>query len=119
MAHFAQLDENNVVLQVIVVGNDMVDDLPYPESESVGVAYCQSLFGTDTRWKQTSFNHNFRHWYAGIGYTYDDNLDAFIEPQPFPSWSLDTLACVWVPPVPYPEDGLYYWDEGTLTWVKA
>jgi hypothetical protein len=80
MAHFAQLDENNVVIQVIVINNEVIQNLPFPESEPIGVEFCQSLYGTDTVWKQTSYNNNFRDVYAGIGYSYDPVLDIFVAP---------------------------------------
>lgn len=80
MAHFAQLDANNVVIQVIVVNNAVVEDLPFPESEHLGIAFCQSLYGADTVWKQTSYNANFRKRYAGIGSKYDSAKDEFLEP---------------------------------------
>lgn len=95
MAHFAQLDENNVVIQVIVVNNEVIQDLPFPESEPVGVAFCQSLYGTGTIWKQTSYNGNFRKNYAGIGYIYNSDLDAFVGPQPAPHCVLDLETCKW------------------------
>ena len=118
MANFAQLDGAYTVTQVIVVNNETIDNLPFPESEPVGVAFCQSLFGLTTIWKQTSYNANFRKNYAGIGFTYDPVLDAFIAPQPYPSWLLNTATCQWEAPVPYPTDGGYYvWDEATLSWV--
>jgi hypothetical protein len=118
MAHFAQLNENNLITQVIVVNNATVDNLPFPESEPVGVAFCQSLYGADTIWKQTSYNGNFRANYAGIGYTYNLTLDAFVPPQPYPSWLLNTTTVQWEAPVPYPTDGeMYVWDEATLSWV--
>ena len=123
MAHFAELDQNNVVTQVIVVGNDTIDNLPFPESESVGVAFCQSLLGAETRWAQTSYNANFRYNYAGIGYTFDPAPapnGAFIPPKPYPSWLLDTNTFQWQPPVPYPTDGgIYTWDEDTQTWIPV
>lgn len=78
MAHFAKLDANNVVTEVIVVDNSVVEDLPFPESEPLGVAFCQSLYGADTVWKQTSYNSNFRGMYAGIGYVYDPVTDNFV-----------------------------------------
>jgi hypothetical protein len=81
MAHFAQIDGNNVVIQVIVISNDVVGNLPFPESEPVGVSFCQSLFGANTNWKQTSYNSNFRKTYAGIGFTYDESIDAFVAPM--------------------------------------
>ena len=120
MAHFAQIDENGVVLQVIAVKNEVLNDLPFPESEPVGVEFCQSLFGADTLWKQTSYNNNFRKSYAGIGYTYHADLDAFISMQPYPSWSLNTDACLWEAPVPRPNDGEFYnWDEENQVWIYA
>ena len=80
MAHFAKLDANNVVTEVIVVNNAVVEDLPFPESEPLGAAFCQSLYGADTVWKQTSYNANFRGIYAGIGDTYDPVNDVFVSP---------------------------------------
>ena len=123
MAHFAELDQNNTVLQVIVVGNDSINNLPFPESEPVGIAFCQSLLGADTRWAQTSYNANFRYNYAGIGYTFDPTPapnGAFIPPKPYPSWLLDTNTFQWQSPVPYPTDGgVYTWDEDTQAWVPV
>ena len=96
MAHFAELDANNTVLRVIVVSNDMIIDEQGQESEAVGIAFCQSLFGTDTRWVQTSYNNNFRKNYAGIDFTYDLNRDAFIAPKPEgEGWILDEETCQW------------------------
>jgi hypothetical protein len=118
MAHFAQLDDNNIVTQVIVVANDelLLDGV---ESEVKGILFCKSLFGEDTKWKQTSYNGNFRKNYAGIGYTYDAANDYFYAPQPYPSWILDTNA-KWQPPVPYPTDGKrYVWNELTLSWDEV
>lgn len=116
MAHFAQLDENNVVTQVIVVHNNELMDNGQ-ESEAKGIAFCQSLFGGS--WKQTSYNGNIRKNYAGIGYTYDSGRDAFIPPKPFDSWLLNETTCLWEAPVSYPTDGKrYYWDEPTLSWVE-
>jgi hypothetical protein len=118
MAHFAQLDENNVVTQVIVVhNNDCL--LDGEENETVGVMFCKSLLGANTRWKQTSYNGNIRKNYAGIGYTYDAQRDAFIPPKPFESWLLNEDTCQWVPPVPYPDDGkMYRWNEDSVSWVE-
>jgi hypothetical protein len=119
MAHFAQIDEANLVVQVIVVNNSEINDLPFPESEPIGVAFCHSLFGADTNWVQTSFNGNFRKNYAGSGYNYDPGRDAFIPPQSYPSWTLNESSCQWEAPIPYPGDKehFYYWDEAALTWV--
>ncbi len=118
MAHFAELDSSNNVIRVIVVGNpDCLDDAG-DESEAVGIAFCQQLFGADTRWLQTSYNGNIRKRYAGIDYTYDPALDAFIPPQPFPSWTLNTATYDWQSPIPYPDDGRPYdWDEAAQAWT--
>lgn len=119
MAHFAQLDINSTVINVIVVSNDTIHNLPFPSSETVGVAFCQSLLGAATIWKQTSYNNNFRKNHAGIGFKYDDVLDAFIPPKRFPSWVLNTETCRWKAPVAMPDDGNpYVWDEPTISWVK-
>ena len=99
MAHFAQLDDNNVVTQVIVVGNDDITDVNGNEVESIGVAFCQRLLGADTNWKQTSYNSNIRVRYAGIGYSYNADLDAFVPPRPFASWTLDSGTADWVSPL--------------------
>jgi len=118
MAHFAQLDENNVVLQVIVVNNSDCLDENGNESEAVGVAFCKSLLGDATRWKQTSYNGNMRFNYAGIGYQYDPVRDGFVPPQPYPSWQLAD-NCTWWAPTPMPNDGkMYRWDEPTTSWVE-
>lgn len=119
MAHFAQLDENNTVTQVIVVHNNelMHEGVEY---EAKGVAFCKSLFGSNTNWKQTSYNGTMRKNYAGPGFVYDAQRDAFIPPQPFASWTLDEETCRWVPPVAYPQDGKSYsWDEPTLSWIEV
>ena len=118
MAHFAQLNNNSVVFQVIVVGNSDCFDEHGNESEAVGIAFCQSLFGATTRWLQTSYNGNMRKNYAGIGYSYDAARDAFIPPQPFPSWVLDEVSCLWEAPVPMPIDGAWRWDEDHQQWVE-
>ena len=107
MAHFAQLDENNVVTQVIVVSNDDTSDNSGTEVESIGVAFCQKLLGADTNWKQTSYNSNMRGNYAGIGYTYMTNVatlgvgstDIFIAQQPHASWTISTTVAQWVSPL--------------------
>lgn len=120
MAHFVRLDENYVVTEVVVVNNAAINDLLFPESEPIGVAFCQSLFGEDTIWKQTSYNANFRKNFAGIGYAYDAALNAFIAPQPYPSWLLNTTNCQWNAPVLRPTDGqMYVWNEPTLSWILA
>ena len=119
MAHFAQLDEDNVVTQVIVVANEELI-LDGVESEVKGVIFCKSLFGEDTKWVQTSYNATIRKNYAGIGFKYDNALDAFIAPKPFDSWTLDEDTAQWEAPTPYPTDGkIYYWSEDDLTWLEV
>ena len=129
MAHFAELDENDTVLRVIVVSDEDAID---------GEVFCNNLLGGS--WKQTSYNTHggvhydpdtgtpddgvaFRKNYAGKGYVFDDGRDAFMTAQPYPSWTLDEDTCYWEPPVPKPvpplaESGGYYkWDEHTVNWV--
>jgi len=120
MAHFAELDENNVVLRVIVVSNADTSDVNGVEHEEIGVAFCKAHYGASTIWKQTSYNGNFRKHYAGIGYSYDQRLDAFIPYQPFPSWVLNEQTCLWDAPVACPDDGkTYLWDEPTQSWIEV
>ena len=80
MAHFAEMN-GNTVGQVIVVNNDVLENKPFPESEPIGIAFCQSLYGADTQWKQTSYNGSFRGRYAGAGMTYDPVKDEFVAPE--------------------------------------
>jgi len=116
MAHFAQLDENNVVTQVIVVSNSDCQ-INGVESEEAGIVFCKTLFGPTTRWKQTSYNANFRKNYAGVGYTWDATRDAFIPPQPYPSWVLNEGTAQWQAPVAMPNEGKRYsWNEATQSW---
>lgn len=112
MAHFAQIDENNIVVRVLVIDQNTIDT---------------GLFGDPNSWIQTSYNtyggvHQLggtplRKNFAGIGYTYDKIKDAFISPKPWPSWSLNENTCLWEPPVPYPLDGNHYmWNEQEQKW---
>lgn len=126
MAHFAELDQNSIVLRVIVVANKDTADADGNEVESIGVAFCQSLYGVNTIWKQTSYHGNIRKNYAGIGYTYDTALDAFVPPQPYPSWVLNPDTAQWKAPVPMPSDAgtgeppkMYMWDEMTQSWIEV
>ena len=103
MAHFAELDENNIVKRVVVIANDIpTSDGPLGENDNHvdGETYCQKFFKGGT-WKQTSYNNNFRGRYAGIGFTYDAEKDKFIEPQPYTSWTLDANGD-WQAPITYP-----------------
>lgn len=118
MAHFAKLNENNMVLEVHVVDNDCLLDANGVEQESIGIEFLVNWSGGYTNWKQTSYNGNFRKNYAGIGYAYDAGRDAFIAPQPFASWVLDENTCRWDAPIARPDDGKeYFWDEDTMSWV--
>jgi hypothetical protein len=109
ISHFAELDENNIVTRVLVGDNNMPNE-GYDW-------FVENLGGT---WVQTSYNATFRKNYAGIGYHYDEDLDAFIAPQPFPSWTLNESTAKWMSPIPYPQDGrAYEWDEETLTWKEV
>jgi hypothetical protein len=117
MAHFAKLDENNVVIDVAVVNNIEILSADGSESEVMGVAFLIRWSGGYSNWKQTSYNGKIRKNYAGIGYTYDSDRDAFIPPQPFPSWVLNEETCRWDAPVAMPTDGQRYnWDESTTSW---
>jgi hypothetical protein len=109
MAHYAELNENNVVIRVIVAEQDFISAIP----------------GT---WMQTSYNTHggvhpegrpLRKNFAGIGYTYDPNLDAFVPPKPYSSWNLNPETCQWEPPIPYPTNTQepYAWDEATQQWI--
>jgi len=116
MAYFAHLDDNNIVTQVISVSNNEAPDPAPTNSEPAGQAFIASL-GLTGEWRQTSYNGSFRRHYAGVGYLFDVARDAFIPPQPFPSWTLNDDTCLWDPPVPYPDDGQdYTWNEDTQSW---
>lgn len=115
MAHFAKIDENSVVTQVVVVDNKDTSDAEGVEKEHIGAAHLEKILGGN--WKQTSYNGNFRKNYAGIGYTYRADIDAFVPPKPFPSWLLNANA-QWEAPVAMPTDGqMYSWDEENINWV--
>ena len=120
MAHFAKLDSDHNVIEVSVVHNNELLDENGNESEARGIAFLTEWSGGYSNWKQTSYNGTFRKNYAGIGYTYDSTRDAFIAPQPYPSWTLNEDTCRWEPPVPMPIDGKRYkWDEPTLDWIEV
>ena len=121
MAHFAKINDSNIVEQVIVVSNDVAT------SESAGVTFINNLYGTSDTWKQTSYNTHgnehsldgtpFRKNFAGIGHTYDASNDAFFAPQPYNSWTLNNSTYIWEAPVAHPNDGsIYDWNEGTTSW---
>ena len=124
MAHFAKINESNIVTQVVVV-NDSDGD-----NDTDGQNFLNNLFKTTHTWKKTSYNtygntHRlggtpYRKNFASVGFTYDSSRDAFIEPKPYNSWTLDETTCLWEPPVTYPSDGKSYdWDEDNRQWVEA
>jgi hypothetical protein len=129
MAHFAQIDENSIVTQVIVVSNDDCLDSDGSESK-LGIAFCKNLLGADTNWVRTSYNNNIRSRYASIGDKYDSTNDVFLSPSPFPSWVLNTSTWEWDSPVALPDDAgvddadnptesvTYTWDEGSTSWTN-
>ena len=105
MSHFAEINSDNIVQRVIVAEQDFINS---------------GLVGDSFNWVQTSYNSNFRKNYAGTGYTYDKVRDAFIAPQPYPSWTLVEATCRWESPIPYPtDDKMYTWDEDTTNWIEA
>jgi hypothetical protein len=104
MAHFAKLNNNNIVTEVIVSEKDFINS---------------GLVGDEFLWIQTSYSGSFRKNYAGVGFTYDKTRDAFIPPKPYPSWTLVEDTCNWENPVAYPDDGkVYEWVEATTSWVE-
>ena len=124
MAHFAKINESNIVTQVVVV-NDSDGN-----NDTDGQNFLNNLFKTTHTWKKTSYNtygntHRlggtpYRKNFASVGFTYDSSRDAFIEPKPYNSWTLDETTCLWEPPVTYPSDGKSYeWDEDNRQWVEA
>ena len=122
MAHFAKINESNIVTEVIVVNNDVIKDSSGTEQESLGVAFCTQIYGTGT-YKQTSYNSNMRKNMATVGSTYDAARDAFIRPKIYSSWVLDESTCRWKPPIDHPSDSesiggnvLYQWDEPNINW---
>ena len=117
MAHFAEINDNNIVTRVIVVHNNEIT-VDGQELEFKGIDFCEGLFG-HRNWVQTSYNGNIRYNFAGVGYTWDSENNAFYAPQPFASWSLNE-DYIWEAPVPYPEDAspekIYAWDEENQQW---
>lgn len=120
MAHFAELDQNNVVIRVLVVNDEDNSDNMGIEDESIGIAFLKKMFGSNTNWKQTSYTNSMRVRYAGVGYTYNEQLDAFIPPKLYESWVLDPNTANWVSPLGLPPEltqeqieveSHYVWDE--------
>jgi hypothetical protein len=117
MAHFAKLDENNIVLEVNVVSNDALDPA---NEEASGIAFLTEWSGGHSNWKQASYNSSFRKNFCSTGWTYDSVRDAFISPKPFSSWILNEETCQWNAPVDYPNDGkIYIWNEDNISWDEV
>ena len=124
MAHFAEIGLDNMVLRVVVVHNNELLDENGVEQEAKGAEFCRNLFGGT--WLQTSYNATIRKNYAGVGFTYDTQRDAFIPPKPFASWVLNEQTCQWGAPVPVPADAgtgeppkRYNWNEATISWIES
>lgn len=119
MAHFAELDSNNIVINVVRVADGELLETDGTESELKGKQFLNDVLGQST-WVQTSINGTIRKNYAGIGDTYDSTKDAFIKPQPYSSWTLNETTCIWEAPSPYPTDGnIYRWNEADQQWDLA
>ena len=117
MAYFAKLGTGNIIEQVISINNSVITDSNGIEQEQLGVDFINKLYNTRDVWKKTSYNNNIRKNYAGIGFQYDQQRDAFIPPKPYNSWVLNEDTCRWIAPVAYPQDdNKYIWNESTLTW---
>ena len=118
MAHYAFLDDNNIVTEVIVGKNEGEDGIDWEQhyGDFRGQVCKRTSYNTQAG-VHTSGGTSYRKNYAGIGYSYDSVRDAFVPPKPFESWSLDETSCLWEPPVAYPSDGkVYSWNEGTTSW---
>ena len=130
MAHFAEINDSNIVQRVIVVSNSNTADADGNEVEAIGIAFCKALFGSDTNWVQTSYNNNIRCRYANPGMKYDATNNVFYPLSPYPSWVLNTSTWDWEPPVALPDDAgvadpdnptefvEYTWDEDTTSWIN-
>lgn len=118
MAHFAKVNHNSLVSSVLVVSNDVIVNGEGIEDEALGQEFLAGL-GMGDGWLQCSYNGSIRKNYPGVGFTYDESRDAFIPPTPYPSWVLDEDTCLWVAPVPMPQDGDYTWDESAGEWVAV
>ena len=116
MATFAKIGLNSKVIESLSVHNDVLKDANGMEQEAIGIDFLTKLTGWAI-WRQTSYNNNMRKNHAGIGFSYDEERDAFIPPKPYPSWVLDEDTCLWDSPTPYPDDGnKYEWNESNQSW---
>ena len=119
-SYYARLDDNNVVTEVLAVADTSVFNEDGSDNETAGIAFFQVHYGVDTKWVHTRYDGSKRKNYAGKGFAYDATRDAFIPPQPFPSWILNEETCRWDAPIPYPNDGnMYSWDESSGAWIQV
>ena len=120
MAHFAQIDQNNKVIRVVVVNNsEIIDPQTGEESELLGVRFFQNMFGNHTRWVQCSYNYNIRKNFPSEGYIFDSELDMFYAPKPYKAWVLNTDTGIWEAPFPAPDNGVaHMWDNATDSWIE-
>jgi len=117
MAHYAELNENNEVIYVAYMDNEIITDENGNEVEELGIQHLHTHHGSDRRWVRTSYRSNFRKRYAAIGDIYREDIDMFIAPQPYPSWTLNKTTGDWEAPVPKPdEENFYEWNEETQSW---
>lgn len=125
MAHFAKLNNENIVERVIVVPNEILNDETGTENESFGIMYCKEFFGENTKWVQTSYNGKFRYRFAGTGHYYDEERDVFRSLNPeYPSWIYNEEIHDWIPPIPVPthsafNNSTWIWKEENLQWVPV
>ncbi len=121
MAHFAELNDNNEVINLIVINNFEILDEDGKESEAIGIALAKEITNSSNDWVQTSYNNNFRKQLGTPGFTYDETKDIFIAPKPYASWTLDGNSD-WQPPTAKPDvtpPDYAYWDEETTSWVTV
>jgi hypothetical protein len=119
MAHYAELNSNNEVINIVYMDNEIIFNKNKEECEYLGIEYLHKHHGSDKKWVRTSYNGNFRGNYASLGDIYREDIDAFIKPQPFSSWKLNIETSQWEPPIPDPSDEInsYYWDENNKNWI--
>ncbi len=124
MAHFAQLNHSDLVINVEIVNNNILLDENGNEDEKIGIGHLKSIYGSETIWVQTSYNNNIRCRYAGPGMSYNREYDVFLYPKPYQSWTLNIENYLWEPPIPEPElteeqiesESYYEWNEETQEW---
>ncbi len=120
MAHFANINQENIVTQVIVIDNSILLDEKGEQKEQKGIEFCKQLYGESTEWIQTSYNSSFRGTFAGIDYIYLKEKDIFIPPQPFESWNFDEIENIWKAPIEKPDNNnIWIWSEDQKKWITV